>query len=318
MAVASLWCGVARAQTEEPSVAAEVLFRSGRNLMAADKLDEACPKFEESNRLDPKLGTLLNLALCHEKQGMTASAWAEYVRATDLARRVGQSERERVAREHAEALAKKLVHVIIEADTPADVSVTLDGQTIGQAGFGTAIPVDPGTHVVRASAPGKIAYSERFHLTAGVADHTTHVPVLQPEPGALQPPPAPVADSEVHALPAIPPEPQASSGSNGRRAVGLVVGAAGVLALGAGAYFGVAAISEKHTVENECGAVYCTQKGLDAISSMKTFEAASTLTIAGAILAAGAGVYLVVSSPSHVQVGIGPGGAPGLRASWAW
>jgi hypothetical protein len=56
------------------------------------------PKFEESNRVDPKLGTLMNLALCHEKEGLGASAWAGYARAASLAARAGQSGREGRAR----------------------------------------------------------------------------------------------------------------------------------------------------------------------------------------------------------------------------
>ena len=53
-------------------VAAEALFDEGRNLVAAGKIAEACPKFADSQRLDPSPSTLLNLASCWEKLGRTA------------------------------------------------------------------------------------------------------------------------------------------------------------------------------------------------------------------------------------------------------
>ncbi|HET9930303.1 MAG TPA: hypothetical protein VFQ35_06440, partial [Polyangiaceae bacterium] len=80
----------ALAETSNSAVA-EALFRAGRAAMREHRLGDACDKFSESQRVEPKIGTLLNLALCHEQQGRLATAWAEL----------------RLAQAQAEALGKR-------------------------------------------------------------------------------------------------------------------------------------------------------------------------------------------------------------------
>jgi hypothetical protein len=57
------------AQTAADTDRAERLFAEASALVAAGKYAEACPRFEESERLDGALGTHYNLALCFEKIG---------------------------------------------------------------------------------------------------------------------------------------------------------------------------------------------------------------------------------------------------------
>ena len=88
-------CAVGRAQAEptaDDKALATVLFQEGRALMSAGRIADACLKLEESERLDPSGGTLLNVALCHEQEGRLARSWSEFNDAAVVARRDGRRE----------------------------------------------------------------------------------------------------------------------------------------------------------------------------------------------------------------------------------
>src|SRR4051812_46143375 len=87
------------AQVAGDKATAEALFADGRKLMAAGNYAAACPKLAASQRLDPGVGTMLNLADCYERVGQTASAWAEFREAISAARAAGSKEREQLARD---------------------------------------------------------------------------------------------------------------------------------------------------------------------------------------------------------------------------
>jgi hypothetical protein len=59
--------------------ASDVLFKDAKRLVAEGHVNDACPKFAESERLDPTPGTLLNLktrADCGGLRRNRSLAWA--------------------------------------------------------------------------------------------------------------------------------------------------------------------------------------------------------------------------------------------------
>ncbi|MDB4996135.1 MAG: putative rane protein, partial [Myxococcaceae bacterium] len=88
--------------------AAQQLFSDAKKLIAENKWADACPKLEESQRLDPGMGTQFNLANCYEHVGKTASAWAAFIEVAGQAKAAGQAPREKAARDRANVLEPKL------------------------------------------------------------------------------------------------------------------------------------------------------------------------------------------------------------------
>jgi len=233
--------------------AAEALFNQGRDLMTATKFAEACPKFEASQQLDPGLGTMLNLAECYEKLGRTASAWAEYREAIPLARAAGSQARLDLATQRAQALQGRLSTLTIRAtsdNSDAQLEVRRDGVALQAAELGSPIPVDPGEHVIEATAPGKHPWSSKVQVAGDAAKVSVEIPKLQAasEPASTPPASTPVVTTS----PESTPPPSDKPASSAQKLTGLVVGGAGVVGLGFGTFFGLQASSKWSDAKEKC------------------------------------------------------------------
>src|SRR5688572_23072963 len=93
-----------RAARADDASDARSLFDEGRRLLAAGKVEEACARLEASFRLDPGAGTKFNLALCYERAGRLASAWAAYNEVASMTQARGETDRAEVARNRAVVL----------------------------------------------------------------------------------------------------------------------------------------------------------------------------------------------------------------------
>ena len=103
----------ALAQPPTEKARAEGLFNEGRASIARGNYVDACPKFEESQRLDPAVGTLINLAECHEHEKRLVAAWSAYRDAAALAAKRKDARRQKYAEDHAATLDAKLSRLAV-------------------------------------------------------------------------------------------------------------------------------------------------------------------------------------------------------------
>ena len=227
-----------QAHAQNDKAAAEALFDDAKRLMEAKRYPEACKKFADSQKLDPGVGTLLNLGRCYKENGQTASAWSAYREAASQARAESQSDREDLAREEAAQLEPRLTKLVIEVSPPtaalSGLEIKRDGAAVPQGLWGVPAPVDPGVRTIDVTAPGK----KPIHLEARTegAGATSKIVIPPLEDG---PPPLPVAATAGAA--AAPPADQGAqpAGDPGKtqRIVGYVVGGTGIAATGVGIWF---------------------------------------------------------------------------------
>jgi hypothetical protein len=290
---------LARAQ---PSAEAEVLFTQGRELLEQERYAEACDKFEASRKIEASSGTVLNLAVCQQRLGRTASAWISYREAAALARRDDQADREQLAREQIAALEPKLTKLTIVVSSAADVvglELERDGVEVARALWGHGIPVDPGEHRVRASAPGRKTW-EQTVLAEGEGKSTSvEIPVLAE---VAVPPRAPLA--KTRRTPAdstrIEATPLPDRSGTTQRTLAFVAGGVGIAALGLTGYFAWRANDKDDQSRADCDSDdpnSCGDRGQELrADAQRAGNLATVFGIVGGVALTGA-VVLYVTAP---------------------
>jgi hypothetical protein len=296
----------APAQPVSPSASAvaAVLFEEGRRLLQKGKIDEACAKLGESQRLEPLSGTLLNLAACHEKQGKIATAWAEFGLVEQSSTIRGNESRAAEAKRRAADLAPKLSFLTITVAKGADaVAVKRDGLPVEPVQFGVRVPVDPGEHVVSAEAEGRLPFRRSVQIKPGGESVVLEVPALAPAPPkpAAPPPTAP-------ASPAAEAPPPAAGG---KPVLGYVAGGVGVVALGAGAFFGLQAASAYQSAKDACPTRQaCPSDAIDDREQAGRNAWLANVGVGVGLVGLAAGAYLLFIAPPKPAKSAGAAVAP--------
>jgi hypothetical protein len=290
----------ASAQTDP--VAAQSLFDEAKRLMTSGRAAEACPKLAESQRLDPGVGTQLNLGDCYDQIGKPSRAWATFRDAEAAALREGQADRARYAKRRVSEVETKLVRLTV--DVPGDarapsLEVLRDGEALREPLWGSALPVDPGEHVVEARAPGYKSFTT--HVTAAHDPIVVRIVPLEREAATVVEPPPPVIDTTppvtFESIPREPPPAPPPAAT--LRTIGFVTGGIGLAGVAVGALFGVLAIDRDNAARGAgCDATTCPTSGALGLSSdAKTFAFASDVAfIAGGVFVI-TGIVCLLAAP---------------------
>jgi hypothetical protein len=176
---------VAPAHAQPSGAQAEVLFRQGRDLMAAGKYAEACSAFEQSQKLEPAVATLLNLAGCREKVGQIATAWGLFLDAERQTRGSADAANQQlhdVARDHAAKLEPRVSKLTINVPKAVQIDgleILRDKDRVDSIMWNRALPVDGGQYTITARAAGAKPWSAQVTV-AGEADaKTVDIPDLR-------------------------------------------------------------------------------------------------------------------------------------------
>ena len=253
--------GLANAQSAE----AEVLFRDGRKLLKAGKLQAGCDKIEASERLESSVGTLLNLGDCRERLGRLASAWSAFRKAAAMAKRSGgDAKREQEALKRASVLEPRLPNIVIQVGGQRIEGLVIKrgGEVVDPALWNTPVPVDPDTYDILVEAPGYKPWTSKVTITAKLKRKVVIIPQLEraPVPVAEPPPAAPLARSaEPQPLqPAPVVTVQRSPGTwTTARKLSIVLGVAGLGTVGGGVYFGLRAKDREERANELCPGILC-------------------------------------------------------------
>ncbi len=267
---------------------AQSLFDSARASMQKGEYKKACPLFQESQKLDPGGGTLLNLAVCHENEGRLNTAIVEFNDALSQAIKESRKDREKTAKEHITALTPRLPKLILKSahDLPNGSALEIDGSPVTLHVIGIPMPLDPGDHTVRLSVPGKQAWESTVILREKETNEVTlpdFLPGILVYEAAKDP-----AQANGAAPPAYPSQPESKAPPRTELSAGSwILGGLSLASLGVSAVTGIMALNKQSSYREACnlGRSFCAESSaVDDANSARTLAWVSTGTLGGGIM----------------------------------
>jgi hypothetical protein len=299
LALAVLAALPARTALAQDTATAGALFDKGVADMQAGHFELGCPAIEESQRLDPRPGTLFTLAECDAKWGKVASAVARYQDYVGLVSRLPSDQQERhrtrVVASNAQITQLKpsvpTLALVLPPNAPPGTYVTRNGVTLQGAALGLALPVDPGEYVLVSHAPSGAEHQQ----TVSIALHDARRVTLELDATGSVPAAAPTASApHTSAGDAPPSHVQPTAHSN---TAAYLIGGVGLAGVAVGSVTGLMVLGKKSTVTGNCSGAECNSKGLSAADSAKTLATVSNIGFAVGIAGLATSAVLLLTAP---------------------
>lgn len=305
--VVSSWA----AHAQPAAAQAEVLFRQGRELLSEGKTAEACTAFEESQKLEPAVTTLLNLAGCREKLGQIATAWGIFLDAARQTRSAGDAAAQQL-HDLAQARASKIESRVSKLTISVPLQSQFDGLDISRGAdrvdpglWNRALPLDGGTYTIKARTAGTNEWSTQITIAAENDIKTVQIPDLRNLPRDLEKAktspsrtvvsaPSAVVVTEAADVPEVPRRRSSSLAP-------FIVGGGALALLGCGLALELWAESSYDTAKAEVTSQSHRDSHYDSANTKRYIAEAAVL---GGLVAGGAAVWLYLhgSAREHVTV----------------
>lgn len=268
--------------------AGEQLFLEGRRLRQEGNCTDALSKFTESFRLDPRSGTMLNIAECSLTLGRIATAWAQFGKVQTLAHGQGSNDHLTYATRRIAEIEPKLSWLTVIARNPLPGQrVTRDGIEMSEAQFSLKLPIDPGPHVLVIKAPGYLPRELSVTIGESADSQTVELPMLVPVPAH--------AAVQAHTPPVNPSVPVRSPSQHVNHSTSpgpWLLGGVGAAALALGSAAGILALVDNQRLAQACPTGQrCTDRDM-RLQGRRDLEASTaTAAIPMGVVAIGVAVW---------------------------
>jgi hypothetical protein len=187
-----------------------------------------------------------------------------------------------------------------------DASTTVverDGTALAAVALGTAMPIDPGVHHVEVRARGFAPWSADVEIAGGERRELVVGPLVRLDTSSVETPVPPPTSSPVETeRRGVDGE---RHGLSPRKIVGYSLGGTGIVMLGVGTVAGVLAITKSARSEELC-APRCNEEGYTLNGEAKTAADVSTVALVVGVVAASAGLYLLLAGPHDTKRALVP------------
>lgn len=255
--------------------AAEALFREARADAKRGDHTSACPKFRESYRLDPTIGTLLNVADCDERDHHLLQALERFE--DGLRRLPASDDRNAYVRSRARALESRVAEIRVRPIPGQTAHVTLDDHELA---FDKKTRVEPGQHQLRVQLARGESQTQAITVSEGER-RDIDLAELTPRSNATP-----------SSQPTTPPRPLVSSSFTTTKPAAIVVGGLGLASLVTSGILVKLMFDAKSTADQHCDQSTCDPIGLDATANGKLYGSVGAVTFAAGAVSVGLATYL--------------------------